>query len=57
MFVRDDLREQVKDNWGMFFKTADGGGGGGGDSDETTDAGNTTKEFHKKDIVVCFPVN
>eukprot|EP00555_Chaetoceros_dichaeta_P001646 CAMPEP_0198276256 /NCGR_PEP_ID=MMETSP1447-20131203/65217_1 /TAXON_ID=420782 /ORGANISM="Chaetoceros dichaeta, Strain CCMP1751" /LENGTH=52 /DNA_ID=CAMNT_0043971195 /DNA_START=1321 /DNA_END=1479 /DNA_ORIENTATION=+ len=46
VFLCDDLREQVNDNWGMFFKTADGGGGG--DSDETTDAGKTTKEFHKK---------
>eukprot|EP00555_Chaetoceros_dichaeta_P000703 CAMPEP_0198278624 /NCGR_PEP_ID=MMETSP1447-20131203/66472_1 /TAXON_ID=420782 /ORGANISM="Chaetoceros dichaeta, Strain CCMP1751" /LENGTH=232 /DNA_ID=CAMNT_0043973713 /DNA_START=181 /DNA_END=879 /DNA_ORIENTATION=- len=50
VFVRDDLREQVKDNWGMFFKTKDASAGGVGAGAGDVDSDETTDEFHKKNI-------
>lgn len=44
VLVREDLREQVKDNWGIFFKKTTAGTGSGGD------AGTRTKELYKEDI-------
>ena len=49
MLVRDDLREQVKENWGMVVKMAQGGGDGG-DGDDTTTIGNRKTDFHKEAI-------